>query len=191
MIYETIITTTDVHGEVHIAPFGIQWQAGMVLISPYRPSTTLQNIVDTGRAVLNLTDDVRVFAAAVAKRARFATLPVMDGLAVRLQDALVHHGLNLHHMEDDIVRPTLWMEVQESVQHGMFMGFNRAQAAVIELAVLSSRLHLIPMEKIQQEMQYLRIAIDKTAGPRELEAWQWLEDLIQNYQAQQAGLLQA
>lgn len=191
MIYETIITTADTQGEVHIAPFGIQWQSGMVLISPYRPSKTLENILASGSAVLNLSDDVRVFAAAIAKKMHFETLPVMQGRGVRLQNALVHHGLSLHHVDDDPIRPTLWMEVQETTQHGLFMGFNRAQAAVIELAVLASRLHLLPIEKILQEMQYLSIAIDKTAGPREQEAWQWLVDLVNNHQAQQSGLQQA
>ncbi|KKM87136.1 hypothetical protein LCGC14_1272030, partial [marine sediment metagenome] len=35
-------------------------------------------------------------------------------------------------------------------------------------------LDMLPAEKIQQEIAYLTIAIDKTAGPKELEAWSWL-----------------
>jgi len=69
------------------------------------------------------------------------------------------------------------------VQHQAFQGFNRAQAAVIELAVLVSRLKRLPMEKIRQEMDYLAIAIEKTAGPRELEAWAWLTEAVNNHQA--------
>jgi hypothetical protein len=64
------------------------------------------------------------------------------------------------------------------VQHAPFRGFNRAQAAVIEGAVLVSRLHLLPAEKIDTEMQYLQIAIDKTAGPDELQAWEWLQEAV-------------
>lgn len=191
MIYETIVTTCSVKGEVHIAPFGIQWHDGRVLISPFRPSTTLQNILETGVAVLNLTDDVRVFAAAIARKTAFATEPVLNHQGVRLKDCLAHHVLSLQEIEEDGVRPKLWMRVTESISHAPFMGFNRAQAAVIELAVLVSRLHMLPMEKITQEMQYLQIAIDKTAGPREQEAWQWLVDCINNHLAQQSGLQQA
>jgi uncharacterized protein len=191
MIYETIVTTCSVAGEVHIAPFGIQWHDGRVLISPFRPSTTLQNILETGVAVLNLTDDVRVFAAAIAKKTAFATESLPNHQGVRLKDCLTHHVLSLQEIEEDEVRPKLWMRVTESISHAPFMGFNRAQAAVIELAVLVSRLHMLPMEKITQEMQYLQIAIDKTAGPREQEAWQWLVDCINNHLAQQSGLQQA
>ena len=59
-------------------------------------------------------------------------------------------------------------------QHQPFAGFNRAQAAIIEGAVLVSRLHMLPAEKIDAEMRYLQIAIDKTAGAAEREAWEWL-----------------
>lgn len=192
MIYETIITSCSTQGEIHIAPFGIQWLEGQVMIAPYRPSTTLQNILDTRHAVLNLTDDVRVFAAAIAKRKEsFPTMPVSLPAHVRLQNCLAHHVLTLDRVEEDELRPRLYMQVVESVSHGGFMGFNRAQAAVIELAVLVSRLHMLPVEKIMSEKQYLQIAIDKTAGAREHEAWQWLVDCVNNHIAQQNGMQQA
>ena len=58
---------------------------------------------------------------------------------------------------------------------------------MIELAVLASRLHNLPIEKIKAEMQYLQIAINKTAGQRELLAWSWLCEKIENYQAESVG----
>lgn len=191
MIYETIVTTCSPDGEAHIAPFGIQWHDGKVLIMPFKPSTTLQNVLQTGLAVLNLTDDVRVFAAAIAKKTAFATESVMDEKGARLKECLAHHVLTLEQVEDDDTRPKLWMRVLHSESHAPFMGFNRAQAAVIELAVLVSRLQRLPIDKITQEMQYLQIAIDKTAGPREQEAWQWLVDCVNNHLAQQSGMQQA
>jgi len=81
------------------------------------------------------------------------------------------------------VRPQLFLEVVHEAQHQSFQGFNRAQAAVIELAVLVSRLKRLPMEKINQEITYLSIAIEKTAGPREQEAWGWLMEAVTNHQA--------
>lgn len=191
MIYETIVTTTSAQGEIHIAPFGIQWRDGFVVISPFKPSATLQNIMGSGCAVLNLTDDVRVFAAAIARKTTFSTLPIDGFNGHRLQACLAYHTLTLHHVEEDELRPKLWMEVSGTVSSGLFKGFNRAQAAVIELAVLVSRLHMLPPEKIMRELEYLQIAIDKTAGPHELEAWQWLLDCVNNHMAQQTGMQQA
>jgi hypothetical protein len=67
------------------------------------------------------------------------------------------------------------------------MGFNRAQAAVLELAILVSRLPMLPQEKIDTEIKYLEIALEKTAGKDEIEAWGWLMDRISEYRLQQAA----
>jgi hypothetical protein len=66
-------------------------------------------------------------------------------------------------------------------QHAPFRGFNRAQAAVVEAAILVSRLHMLPWGKIETEIAYLKIAVDKTAGPREREAWTWLMERIEEH----------
>ena len=58
---------------------------------------------------------------------------------------------------------------------------NRARAAIIEAAILSTRLERISREKIENELAYLRIAIDKTAGPTEIEAWTILMEKINKF----------
>lgn len=183
MILETIITTQDSNGVAHVTPFGVQKQGGYILISPYKPSTTLANILATKVAVMNLTDDVRVFAGALTKRKAWQLSATHHVNGYRLAHALAHQELKLVDVLDDAMRPQLVMEVLHAENHQAFAGFNRAQAAVIELAVLVSRLSRLPMEKISQEMQYLQIAIDKTAGPQELEAWAWLVEAVENHQA--------
>ena len=67
--------------------------------------------------------------------------------------------------------------------HGAFQGFNRAQAAVLECAVLVSRLKMLPPEKVEAELQYLEIAISKTASEREQIAWSWLMERIDAWRA--------
>lgn len=183
MIYETIISTVDVHGLAHVTPFGIRWQDDLVIISPYKPSTTLANILATQHAVMNLTDDVRVFAAALTGRNAWSLLAAEKISGFRLADTLTHKELRLVKVDDDALRPQLFFEVIYEALHRPFQGFNRAQAAVIELAVLVSRLKRLPMEKIEQELDYLSIAIDKTAGPREREAWAWLLEAVTNHRA--------
>lgn len=183
MIYETIISTVDVAGLVHVTPFGIRWQEDLVVISPFKPSTTLNNILATEYAVMNLTDDVRVFAAALTGRHAWSVVAADKISGFRLADALTHKELKLVQVDDDAQRPQLYFEVVYECLHRPFQGFNRAQAAVIELAVLVSRLKRLPMEKIEQELDYLAIAIEKTAGPRELEAWSWLLEAVTNHRA--------
>lgn len=187
MIYETIISTIDAFGNAHVTPFGISMHDDLVVISPYKPSTTLDNILATEHAVMNLTDDVRVFAGALTKRKAWSLLPASKVTGFRLADTLVHKELKLIKVIDDALRPQLLMEVLHSEQHQAFLGFNRAQAAVIELSVLVSRLTRLPMEKITQDINYHMIAIEKTAGARELEAWGWLMEAVTNHQAAMNG----
>jgi uncharacterized protein len=76
--------------------------------------------------------------------------------------------------------------VQEKT-HAPFTGFNRAKAAVIELAILVSRLKMLPRDKIEAEIAYLAIAIEKTAGPNENEAWGWLMQRVSDHLADQGS----
>ena len=54
---------------------------------------------------------------------------------------------------------------------------------MIEAAILVSRLHLLPRDKVEREWAYLEIAVGKTAGDREREAWGWLGERIRDFYA--------
>jgi hypothetical protein len=58
---------------------------------------------------------------------------------------------------------------------------NRARAAVLEAAILATRLDMLSPEKIESEIAYLQIAIDKTAGEAEREAWDMVMAKIEGY----------
>ena len=189
-IFETVITTCSLLGAVHIAPMGVRYEGEDVVLKPFRPSQTLDNLVATRTAVLNVITDVRVFAGCVTGRRSWTTLPVpaANGVsAVRLACAHTHVLLHVGEIREDAQRPTLRLLRVHEVQHTAYPGFNRAQAAVIEGAVLASRLHLLPRDKVESEMAYLQIAIDKTAGPPEREAWGWLQEAVARHHALAMG----
>lgn len=182
MIFETIVTTSAQDGRPHIAPMGVRYEDGFAILSPFRPSVTLDNILATRAAVLNFTTDVRVFAGCVTRSATdWPTVAASRVASVRLAESLAHTELELEHVDDDEKRPVLRMRCVQSEQHEPFRGFNRAQAAVVEGAVLVSRLFMLPAEKVDREIAYLQIAIDKTAGERERTAWEWLLAAIARY----------
>ena len=181
MIFETIVVTRSAAGETHITPLGIREQDGLTVLAPFRPSTTLDNLLATRCATVNLTDDVRVFAGCLTGR-RVWPLTASEQIGTpRLDGALTHRELELVRVEDDELRPRVICRVVAQRSHAPFRGFNRAQAAVIEAAILVSRLHMLSPDKIDAEREYLRIAIDKTAGPAEREAWGWLMERIDRH----------
>lgn len=181
MIFETVIISSNDKNAPHVTPFGIRYEGEQIIISPFKPSKTLDNIITTKVATMNVTDDVRVFAGALTNRQPWLLEPTEHVKGFRLKDCLMHIELSLNEVREDEVRPQLVMTQVKKQHHRDFNGFNRAQAAVIELAVLTSRLHMLAPEKIQSELKYLQIAIDKTAGEKELEAWSWLTEKINQY----------
>ena len=183
MIQETIVTTQNATGLVHIAPMGIHVDGDDVIILPFRPSTTLANLLESKAAVLNYCDDVRVFAGCLTERRDWPLKSAEKIAGQRLQCALAHTEVELLRIEDDPVRPKLFCRAVHTVNHAPFKGFNRAQYSVLEAAILISRLQWLPIEKIAAEIDYLRIGLEKTAGDREREAWGWLMAVIEKHKA--------
>lgn len=183
VIFETVVTTVAADGRPHVAPMGVRYRGAQVVLMPFKPSATHDNIAASGHAVLNILTDTRVFAGSVTGRHDWPTLPAKRIVGVRLACALSHVELRLEEHIDDVQRPVLHMARVHEVVHAPFAGFNRAQAAVIEGAVLVSRLHMLPQQKVDSEMAYLQIAIDKTAGAEEHEAWGWLLDAVRRHRA--------
>jgi hypothetical protein len=94
--------------------------------------------------------------------------------------------LELVRVEEDNIRPKLFCRVLLQVNHAPFRGFNRAQFAVLEAAILVSRLQMLPWNKIEAELAYLRIGFEKCAGEREREAWNWLMQAIDDFKREAA-----
>jgi hypothetical protein len=175
MIREAVVTTVDASGRPHLAPLGLIEDGERWILAPFRPSTTLDNLSNVPFAIANYTDDPLIFAGLVTGRNRDWPLVSSVKVAIpRLAGALSHAELAVADVEHHTDRPRFHCKVLHREQHMGFEGFNRARNAVLEGAILVTRLHLLPRDKIEREIDYLSIAIEKTAGPREREAWSWI-----------------
>ncbi len=181
MIYEVIITTTGEKKTPHVAPMGIVISNNTVILKPFKPSLTLDNILLRKTAILNVTTDVRIFAGCVLGKKNHELVKIEGEEGYGLKNASSRTVLELIKISDDKLRPELFMRKKNCVQISNFLGFNRAQSAVIEAAILVSRLKMLPKDKIINEMKYLKIAVEKTAGPNEKEAWLWLTDSVNEF----------
>jgi hypothetical protein len=178
MIREIIVTTAGAAGSVHMAPLGLIADGDGWIIAPFHPSRTLDNLRAVPFAVANYTDDVRVFAGCLTGRHAWPAVASDEVPVQRLAGALAHAELAVERVTEDALRPRFHCRVLRVVSHAPFLGFNRAQAAVIEAAILVSRLDMLPREKVEQEIAYLETAIAKTAGDAEREAWSWLMERV-------------
>lgn len=177
-IHEVIIMTLSANGKPHLAPMGISEVSGYFHIKPFKPSSTYDNLIRHGQCSINFVDDVRIFAGTLTGHRDWPTSPCQQIEGEYITDALAHIELEVVKLEDTDPRACFHAAVICDVNHKPFRGFNRAQSAVIEAAILVSRLGMLSDQKIREEIAYLMIAMDKTAGEWELEAWGWLMQKI-------------
>jgi uncharacterized protein len=186
LIVETIATTKNAKGEVHIAPLGLIAEGANWVLAPFRPSRTLDNLREVPFAVASHTDDVRVFAGSLTGRKGWETRPAEKVDGAVLENAVSHWELAVDRVIEDDLRPRFSCRLVRAASHRPWGGFNRAQAAVLECAVLVSRLKMLPVDKVEAELKYLEIAVSKTAGECEQEAWGWLMERIAAWRKEQA-----
>ena len=186
MIRECIVTTVSAESRPHIAPLGLIADGEGWIIAPFCPSTTHDNLRAIPHAIANFVGDARLFAGCLTGRKDWPLLPTR-GPIPRLAAALSHSVLAVTRVSEHEQRPRFHCRVVETVTHRPFPGFNRAENAVLECAILVSRLHMLPKEKVMAELAYLEIAISKTAGPDEAEAWGWLMAKIDDFYADGQG----
>jgi hypothetical protein len=182
VIIETIVTTTDADGAVNIAPMGVEWTGGdePPVLKPFLETTTHRNIVATGIAVVNLIDDVRVFARAAISNPDYPVVPAVAVRGVSLEAACSWRELTVSAIDSTPPRSRIETRI---VHHGFrreFIGFNRARHAVLEAAIYATRVHMLGRDFLESELARLQVIVDKTAGPAEHEAMALIANFIRS-----------
>ena len=97
-----------------------------------------------------------------------------------LIEACRYFEFQVRSVDDSGERVSIEAEVVHTGRQRDFWGFNRAKHAVLEAAILATRMHLIPHAEIAAEFQKLLVIVNKTGGPAELEAMNFLESRLQS-----------
>ncbi len=174
LILETIVTTVATDGSLHLVPFGLIREGEDFWVAPFRPSPTIANLEVQPFFAAAAPADVRVIAGCVTGRRDWPTVPCRTIPVPRLAEAYGHMELQVVEVRDDPVRPRFRGRVVHAESHRPFLGHNRAVNAVLEAAILSTRLHMLAPETVLAELHHHRIAVEKTAGSAEREAWNWI-----------------
>jgi uncharacterized protein len=180
VIVETIVTTVAEDGTVNCASMGVEWGEGAVVLKPFLDTTTYRNLVATRAAVVNLVDDVRVFARAAISNPQYATVPAASVHGVVLADCCSWREVEVRAIDSTPPRSRIEAAVVHRGVRREFIGFNRARHAVLEAAIYATRLHLLPREFVVSEFARLQVIVDKTAGAQELEAMRLLTDYLRS-----------
>ncbi len=178
-IIETIVTTRDTHGRINFAPMGVEWGASVIVLKPYQDTTTFRNLVATREAVVNVTDNVMLFAQAAIADPTFPHRPARVVQGAVLEDVCSWREVRVLKVDTRAPRARIPCQIVYRGVAREFIGYNRAQAAVIEAAILATRIRFLPMEQILRDIERLQVIVRKTGGAREHTAMQLLVAYIQ------------
>jgi len=186
MIVEGIVTSIDSTGSLNVAPMGpiITGDFERLLLRPFQPSTTFNNLSTTRCGVFHIVDQVDVIARAAI--GRLETNPyvvrasVIDGYV--LKDCCRWFEFTVDEVDASEARSRMPSTIVHRGERRPFFGFNRARHAVLEAAILATRLHLISRAEVLSALIPMRSAVQKTGGPVELSAFEMLEEFIRGHE---------
>jgi len=182
VIIEIIVTTMDAEGTVNCAPMGVEWdpdlQPDAIVLKPFLETATYRNVLATRAAVVNLVDDVRVFAKAAISNPAYETVPAETVRGVVLAGACSWRELEVTSIDSTPPRSRIETRTVHQGVRREFIGFNRARHAVLEAAIYATRVHMLSRDFLLAEVDRLQVIVDKTAGPREFEAMDLLAQYI-------------
>lgn len=182
MILEGIVTTLNADGTANISPMGprVDERFETLLLRPYQTSTTYANLKRSGEGVFHVVDDVLLLAQAAIDQLD-PPPPTVRATAVAgviLTDACRWYAFRVRSIDDRQPRTEIVADVVDHGRQRDFFGFNRAKHAVLEAAILATRIALLPREEIEAELTRLAVLVEKTGGPQEQKAFALLQSYI-------------
>lgn len=183
VILEGIVTTICPDGRVNISPMGplVDEAFQQLVLRPYQTSTTYQNLKRTAQGVLHVTDNVELLAqAAVGQPDPLPEMiPCQQVEGWILAECCRWYAFRVTTLDDAHERTTIAAEVVGGGRFRDFFGFNRGKHAVIEAAILATRVDFLPAEEIHRQFAALAVLVEKTGGPQERRAFEFLSRYVE------------
>jgi hypothetical protein len=183
-LIETVVTTTGSDGVVNCAAMGVRWGQEELVFWPFHATRTLKNLRFRGEAVVHLTDDVLLFVQAALGHPHPAMRPASVIAGSVIEEASGWREVVVAEIgpsEDGMPRSRVRARVVATGTGTQPpLGLCRARHAAVEASILASRLRWLGGERVQAELTRLQDLVDRTAGPRERAAM----DYVRRYVAQ-------
>lgn len=185
LVLEGIVVTMNDDGSPNISPMGpiVDRALTRFQLRPYQTSQTYINLKRTGAGVFHVIDDVLMLARAAVGQLQILPelLPRPAGAGWILADACRWYALRVDELDDSQKRVCIRCSVEEQGRLRDCFGWNRAKHAVLEAAILATRVSLLPGAQILEEFARLAIAVEKTAGRQEREAMEFLQQYLHQH----------
>ena len=189
MILEGLFTTTNLDGSVNIAPMGpiVDLEMKSLRLRPFQTSLTFANLARTGQGVFHVVDDVHLLARAaigpVEPPPALTRVEASDPESFAgwfINDACRWYAVRVTSLNDSQARAEIDAAVVAQGHLRDHFGFNRARHAVLEAAILATRVAILPVSEILAEFDKLRVIVAKTGGEPEVAALDLLTTYVQS-----------
>ncbi len=187
MIIEGLITCTPTRSAAapsapHVAALGpvVNPELTSWKLRPFQSSKIFSLLQQNPRCVYHSHDDALVVVQLVLGHTPELSFRTLDSGVQVIEQAC--HWFELEIEAWDISGPRSEATARLIRQGDLrpFWGWNRAKHALLEAAIHISRAHLMQPGELQTQLLSLRTPIEKTAGPREQEAWRLIENAFLN-----------
>jgi len=181
-LIETVVTTTGRDGVVNCAAMGVRWGEEELVFWPFNATRTLRNLRFRGEAVVHVTDDVLLFVQAALGHPR----PSMSA-ARSIAGSVIEETNSWREVVVTEIAPTEDGMARSRVRARVVaigtgrrqpLGLCRARHAVVEASIFASRLRWLGGERVWDELDRLQELVDKTAGPCEREAMEYVRRYV-------------
>ena len=181
MILEGILTTVNADGEVNISPLGpqVDASAGRFVLRPFKGGRSYENLLRTREAVFHVVDDVELLACAAVGDVKTPVRPASVVNGFILEQACRAYELRVVEDETSGERASLDATVVKTTTLRDFFGWNRAKHAVVEAAILATRVRFFSRRELNERLASLTVLVRKTGGHAEHRAFDFLERHIQ------------
>lgn len=182
MVLEGIVTTLNLDESVNISPMGpiVEQTMDVLTLRPYPTSTTYQNLRRSRQGVFHVIDDVELLAQAaigvVHPTPARLQIPGVKGWI--LADACRWYAFEVKLIDESEPRVKIVAPVTARGTLRDFFGWNRAKHAVVEAAILATRLNFLPGSEILAEFSRLAPLVDKTGAEPERRAFAFLQNHV-------------
>ena len=161
---------------------GVRWGEEELVFWPFDTTRTLRNLRRHGEAVVHLTDDVLLFVQAALGHPRPAMRPAsaIDGSVIEEANAWREVVVTeIAPDAGDLPRSRVRARVVASgTGTRQPLGLCRARHAAVEASILASRLQWLGAEHVSAELARLQELVDRTAGPRERAAMDYVRRYV-------------
>jgi hypothetical protein len=181
-LIETVVTTTGPDGVVNCAAMGVRWGEDELVFWPFDATRTLRNLRIRGEAVIHLTDDVLLFVQAALGRPQPAMRPASTIAGWVIEDVSAWREVvvtDIAPAGDGLARSRVRARVVAAGAGAQPpLGLCRARHAAVEASIAASRLRWLGAYRVSAELDRLQELVDKTAGPRERAAMDYVRRYV-------------